>query len=41
MPRDYRVIDELPRTSTGKVRKNALRDDAWAEHEAENGQRVN
>lgn len=41
VPRDYRVIDELPRTSTGKVRKNALRDDAWAEHEAENGQRVN
>ncbi|WP_291479033.1 AMP-binding protein [Corynebacterium sp.] len=28
VPRDYRVIDELPRTSTGKVRKNVLRDGA-------------
>lgn len=28
VPRDYRVIEELPRTSTGKVRKNVLRDEA-------------
>ncbi|MDN5581142.1 MAG: AMP-binding protein [Corynebacterium sp.] len=28
VPRDYRVIDELPRTSTGKVRKNMLREQA-------------
>lgn len=41
VPRDYAVLDELPRTSTGKVRKNVLRDEAWAEHEAANGQRVN
>lgn len=26
VPRDYRIIDELPRTSTGKVRKNELRE---------------
>lgn len=26
VPRDYQVIEELPRTSTGKVQKNALRD---------------
>lgn len=41
VPRDYRILDELPRTSTGKVRKNVLRDDAWAEFEKVNGQRVN
>ncbi|WP_297009128.1 AMP-binding protein [uncultured Corynebacterium sp.] len=41
VPRDYRVLDELPRTSTGKVRKNVLRDEAWAEYEEKNGQRVN
>ncbi len=41
VPRDYRVIDELPRTSTGKVRKNVLRDEAWAEHEEATGNRVN
>lgn len=29
IPRDVVVIDELPRTSTGKVRKNELRDLAW------------
>ena len=28
VPRDYRIIEELPRTSTGKVRKNVLRDEA-------------
>jgi fatty-acyl-CoA synthase len=28
VPRDYQVIEELPRTSTGKVRKNVLRDEA-------------
>ncbi|MGO1948359.1 MAG: AMP-binding protein [Mycobacteriaceae bacterium] len=28
VPRDYRIVDELPRTSTGKVRKNVLREDA-------------
>ena len=26
VPRDYRIIEELPRTSTGKVRKNELRE---------------
>ena len=26
VPRDYRIIDELPRTSTGKVKKNELRE---------------
>ena len=30
VPRDIVILDELPRTSTGKVRKNALRDEAWA-----------
>lgn len=34
VPRDVVVLDELPRTSTGKVRKNELRDEAWAGHEA-------
>lgn len=34
VPRDVVVVDELPRTSTGKVRKNELRDAAWAGHEA-------
>ena len=33
VPRDVRILDELPRTSTGKVRKNALREEAWAGHE--------
>lgn len=32
VPRDVVVIDELPRTSTGKVRKNELREAAWAGH---------
>lgn len=32
VPRDVIVIDELPRTSTGKVRKNELREAAWAGH---------
>jgi fatty-acyl-CoA synthase len=41
IPRDYVVLDELPRTSTGKVRKNVMRDEAWAENEAESGRRVN
>ena len=26
VPRDYQVIEELPRTSTGKVQKNVLRE---------------
>ncbi|WP_426706796.1 AMP-binding protein [Corynebacterium auriscanis] len=30
VPRDIVILDELPRTSTGKVRKNALREEAWA-----------
>lgn len=30
IPRDIRILDELPRTSTGKVRKNELREEAWA-----------
>ena len=34
VPRDVVVLDELPRTSTGKVRKNELRDEAWAGHES-------
>lgn len=34
VPRDIKVLEELPRTSTGKVRKNELRDQAWAGHEA-------
>ncbi|KAB3521004.1 AMP-binding protein [Corynebacterium zhongnanshanii] len=34
VPRDIRILQELPRTSTGKVRKNELRDEAWAGHEA-------
>nr|WP_120491892.1 AMP-binding protein [Corynebacterium lactis] len=34
VPRDVEVIDELPRTSTGKVRKNELREAAWAGHGA-------
>ena len=29
VPRDIVILDELPRTSTGKVRKNELRDAAW------------
>ena len=33
VPRDVRILDELPRTSTGKVRKNELREEAWAGHE--------
>ena len=28
MPREVEVVDELPKTSTGKVRKNVLRE--WA-----------
>lgn len=36
VPRDYRVIEELPRTSTGKVRKNVLRDEAGNENQGEN-----
>ena len=30
VPRDIVVVDELPRTSTGKVKKNVLRDEAWS-----------
>lgn len=33
-PRDIVILDELPRTSTGKVRKNTLREQAWADKEA-------
>ncbi|MBC2681017.1 AMP-binding protein [Corynebacterium sp. 4HC-13] len=32
VPRDVVVLEELPRTSTGKVRKNELRDEAWTGH---------
>ena len=28
VPREVEVVDELPKTSTGKIRKNVLRD--WA-----------
>lgn len=43
VPRDLVILDELPRTSTGKVRKNrstgkvrknSLREQAWADKEA-------
>lgn len=34
VPRDVVVLDDLPRTSTGKVRKNELRDAAWAGHDS-------
>ena len=34
VPRDIVILNELPRTSTGKVRKNALREEAWAGKEA-------
>lgn len=35
-PREIVILDELPppRTSTGKVRKNSLREQAWADKEA-------
>ena len=37
VPRDIVILEDLPRTSTGKVRKNELRDAAWAGKE----QRIN
>ncbi|MBV7295735.1 AMP-binding protein [Corynebacterium sp. TAE3-ERU12] len=37
VPRDIVIVDELPRTSTGKVRKAELREEAWQGHE----QRIN
>lgn len=33
-PREIVILDELPRTSTGKVRKNSLREQAWADKQA-------
>lgn len=30
VPREVEIVDELPKTSTGKIRKNVLRD--WAKH---------
>lgn len=30
VPREVEVLDELPKTSTGKIRKNVLRE--WAKH---------
>ena len=34
VPKDIVILDELPRTSTGKVRKKELRDEAWQGQEA-------
>jgi fatty-acyl-CoA synthase len=33
-PREVVLIDALPKTSTGKIRKMALREQAWAEKTA-------
>lgn len=30
VPREVEVVEELPKTSTGKLKKNILRD--WAKH---------
>ena len=30
-PREIELVDELPKTSTGKIRKNELRDEAWGD----------
>ncbi|MFC0315993.1 AMP-binding protein [Gordonia phosphorivorans] len=30
-PREVEFLDELPKTSTGKIRKNELRDEAWGD----------
>jgi acyl-coenzyme A synthetase/AMP-(fatty) acid ligase len=30
VPREVEVVEELPKTSTGKIRKNVLRE--WAKH---------
>jgi len=30
-PREVEFIDDLPKTSTGKIRKNELRDEAWGD----------
>lgn len=35
VPREVEVIDELPKTSTGKIRKNVLRE--WAKHGRQHG----
>ncbi len=31
-PRDVEIVDELPKTSTGKVQKFELREKEWAGH---------
>jgi acyl-coenzyme A synthetase/AMP-(fatty) acid ligase len=30
VPREVEIVDELPKTSTGKIKKNVLRE--WAKH---------
>ena len=32
-PRDARIVDQLPRTATGKLQKFKLREEFWAERE--------
>jgi len=32
VPRDIRITAELPKTSTGKIQKNVLREAEWAGH---------
>ena len=37
VPREIEVVDELPKTSTGKIKKNVLRE--WAKHGRGDGDR--
>jgi fatty-acyl-CoA synthase len=37
VPREIQIVKELPKTSTGKIRKYALRDAAWANRERQIG----